>query len=161
MGRSMSDRNNRKKREELAAATSILGKAIGRKEIFDRLEARKVIRHWEAVVGSHLAAKSYPESFERGVLTVSVVSAPWAQELRLRKAELVIRLNDAAGTGLFEDIKFLTKSASKGAEATVGPLTEFEPAEVDVDISIPEIADVVKRALGRLKTASRRKRKDG
>ena len=158
MGRFMSDRHSRRKREDLEPATSLLGKAIGRKEVFDRLEARRVISHWEEVVGPHLASKSTPESFSRGVLSVAVTSAPWAQELRLRKAELVIRLNDAAGGGLFTDIKFVTKSPPPKAKGDLDSPREFEPSELDVDLSIPEIADLVKRALGRLKTASRRKK---
>jgi predicted nucleic acid-binding Zn ribbon protein len=136
----------------------MLAKAVGRKEIFDRLEANRVIRHWMQVVGPHLAAKSTPEKFERGVLTVAVTSAPWAQELRLRKAELVIRLNDAAGKGLFEDIKFVARSAA--SSPSIDPQTDesFEPMQVDVEVSIPEIAEVVKRALGRMKSASNRKK---
>jgi predicted nucleic acid-binding Zn ribbon protein len=149
-------RHGRRNKQELSEANSLLAKALGRREIFERLEARQVAKRWEEAVGSQLASKSSPEKFEHGVLTVAVSSAPWAQELRLRKKELLARLNETAGRELFQDLKFSVRQPDKKPTETVSPGT-FEPETLDIEVSVPEIAEVVKRALGRHRAASKRK----
>ena len=121
------------------------------------MEARQVAKRWEEAVGAHLAAKSSPEKFEHGVLTVVVASAPWAQELRLRKTELLQRLNETAGRELFTDLRFSVKTPDKTSSVERQKAT-FEPEELDIEVSVPEISDVVKRALGRHRAASKRDR---
>jgi predicted nucleic acid-binding Zn ribbon protein len=149
-------RHGRRNKQELSEANSLLAKALGRREIFERLEARQVAKRWEEAVGAQLASKSSPEKFEHGVLTVAVTSAPWAQELRLRKKELLARLNETAGRELFQDLKFLVRQPDKKATSTASPET-FEPETLDIEVTVPEIAEVVKRALGRHRAASKRK----
>jgi predicted nucleic acid-binding Zn ribbon protein len=147
--------HSRRKKEDPLSAGMLLAKAIGRREVFERLEARQVTKRWQEAVGEPLASKSVPEKFEHGVLTVAVTSAPWAQELRLRKAELLLRLNETAGRELFADLKFSVRQPEKQVREVAAQRT-FEPEDVDVDVSIPEIREVVTRALGRLKAASKR-----
>lgn len=150
-------RHGRVRKDDLAEMSSLLGKALGRKEIFERLEANRITRQWADAVGEHLASKSSPEGFDHGLLTVAVTSAPWAQELRLRKSDLLIRLNEVAGRELFSELKFVVKNPKARARTEVSQST-YEPEEAGVEISIPEIADVVERAIGRLRTASKRKK---
>ena len=149
------NRYGRRRKENLTGANSLLAKAIGRKEVLERLEARQITQRWEEAVGEPLATKSTPEKFEHGVLTVVVISAPWAQELRLRKAELLDRLNLAAGRDLFEDLRFSVRTPAKKQEAESVP-EPFEPEDLAIDVSIPEIAEIVRRALGRHRAASKR-----
>ena len=149
-------RHGRKRRQGLESANALLAKALGRKEVFERLEARRIVKRWQEAVGEHLAARSAPEKFEHGVLTIAVSSAPWAQELRLRKAELLQRLNETAGRDLFEDLRFAVRMPDKSISA-VAVTETYEPEAIDIEVSIPEIEDVVKRALGRHRAASRRK----
>ena len=150
-------RYERRRKEDLEGAAGLLGKALGRKEIFERLEARQVSKSWANAVGEHLASRSSPEKFEFGILTVAVTSAPWLQELRLRQKELLDRLNAAAGRELFTELKFVVRAKQKAT--TVEEVAQtFEPEEIDLKMSMPEIEDVVKRALGRLRAASKRKK---
>ncbi len=137
--------------------SSLLGKALGRKEIFERLEANRITRQWADAVGEPLASKSSPEGFDHGMLTVAVTSAPWAQELRLRKSDLLTRLNEVAGRMLFTELKFLVKNP-KTRPRTSESKSTFEPEEAGVEITIPEIAEVVQRAIGRLRAAAKRKK---
>lgn len=149
-------RYGRKRREDLQGAQTLLAKALGRREVLERLEARRIVSRWREAVGDHLAARSSPDKFEHGVLTIAVASAAWSQELRLRKAELLTRLNETAGRDLFEDLRFAVRSRQP-ADVEEAAVTTFEPEEVDVEVSIPEIADVIKRALGRHRAASKRR----
>lgn len=150
-------RHVRARKDELAEMSSLLGKALGRKEIFERLEANRITRQWADAVGEHLASKSSPEGFDHGKLTVAVTSAPWAQELRLRKSELLTRLNEVAGRDLFSELKFVVKNP-KQRKGTSPLKSTYEPEEAGVEVSVPEIADVVQRAIGRLRTAAKRKK---
>jgi len=148
-------RYGRRRKENLTGANSLLAKAIGRNEVLERLEARQITKRWEEAVGEPLATKSTPEKFEHGVLTVVISSAPWAQELRLRKAELLARLNETAGKNLFDDLRFTVRTPEK-REPSEPQAQPFEPEELPIDVSIPEIAEIVKRALGRHRAASKR-----
>lgn len=49
-------------------------------------------RDWEAAVGSRIAARARPVRIERGVLTVRVASATWAQELSLLVEPILAQL---------------------------------------------------------------------
>lgn len=151
-------RHGRRRKEDPVAVGDLLARALGRKEVLARLEANQVARRWSEAVGEHLAARSHPEGFDRGVLTVAVASAPWAQELRLRREELLIRLNTAAGTGLFTDVKFVIRALPKAKDVEKPATTTFPIDPEEIEIDAPEIAEVVKRALGRLRSASRREK---
>ncbi len=72
-------------------------------------------RRWKEVVGPLLAAKSSPSAFRNGLLTVSVRTHAWVQELQLRKPLLIERIDAVLGPGLVRDIRFAAR-ASAGEE---------------------------------------------
>ncbi len=49
---------------------------------------------WEAAVGSRIATKAQPHRLERGVLTVRVTSAAWANELSLLADDILRQLRE-------------------------------------------------------------------
>jgi hypothetical protein len=49
---------------------------------------------WEAAVGSRIAERAEPHRLERGVLTVRVSSASWANELSLLSPEILTQLRE-------------------------------------------------------------------
>jgi len=147
--------NRRARKEELTDLRALIGKAVPRKEVYERLEARQITGDWSNVVGEYLAARSAPEAFDHGVLTIAVSSAPWAQELRLRKAELLDRLNEAAGRELFTDLRVSVKNPrSNPAKPKVSKT--FKPEDAGVVVSNPDIPEVVERVIGRLRAAAKR-----
>lgn len=84
----------------------LLGMALGRPEVLRAARAQKAMQKWGEVVGEALADKSFPDRFDRGTLWVVATGSAWAQEIRLRKEEIVRRLNEAAGeAGLFNEIR--------------------------------------------------------
>lgn len=48
---------------------------------------------WSKIVGEDTAAKSTPETLEKGVLTVRCSSTAWATQLRLMQSTILERLN--------------------------------------------------------------------
>jgi predicted nucleic acid-binding Zn ribbon protein len=85
---------------------SMLAAALGRPEVLKMARAQRAMQHWAEVVGEALAAKSFPDRYEKGTLWVVATGSAWAQEVRLRKEEIVRRLNEAAAEpGLFSEIR--------------------------------------------------------
>lgn len=68
--------------------------------------ARSVWMHWDRVVGDTLSRNAQPAAFKAHTLVVHVSSSVWLQELHFQKADLIDRLNQAAGAGVVEDIRF-------------------------------------------------------
>ena len=84
----------------------LLLSAIGRPEVLKVARAQSAMRRWPEVVGSALAVKSQPDRYERGTLWVVASGSAWAQEIRLRKDEIVRRLNEISKEpGLFSDVR--------------------------------------------------------
>lgn len=85
---------------------NMLASALGRPEVLKMARAQIAMQKWGEVVGEALADKSFPDRYEKGTLWVVATGSAWAQEIRLRKEEIVKRLNDAAGEhSLFSDVR--------------------------------------------------------
>ncbi|MGQ0467138.1 MAG: DUF721 domain-containing protein [Sporichthyaceae bacterium] len=77
------------------------------------------MERWPEIVGAEVAAKTTPESFADGILTVRAASTAWATQLRLMAPQIVHRLNVELGHGS------VLKLAVRGPDApswTKGPL---------------------------------------
>jgi predicted nucleic acid-binding Zn ribbon protein len=61
--------------------------------------AAGAMERWPEIVGAEVAAKTTPESFAEGVLTVRAASTAWATQLRLMAPQIVHRLNVELGHG--------------------------------------------------------------
>jgi predicted nucleic acid-binding Zn ribbon protein len=84
----------------------MLAAAIGRPEVLRMARAQIAMQHWGEIVGEALADKSFPDRYEKGTLWVVATGSAWAQEIRLRKEDIVRRLNAAASEpGLFLDVR--------------------------------------------------------
>ena len=57
-------------------------------------------------VGPELARHSEPAGLSGGVLMVSVPSSPWAQQLQMRKGEILAALISALGDDAPVDLRF-------------------------------------------------------
>jgi predicted nucleic acid-binding Zn ribbon protein len=117
---------------------SFLGDAILYKEALRAARAQRVMRDWHLVVGEHLATVSWPDRFDHGVVWVAVSGSAWAQELRMNKDVLVVRLNELCGEpGLFRDLRFGVRPLKRPVEDS-----EVLPEEVgqQENLSIREIA---------------------
>jgi predicted nucleic acid-binding Zn ribbon protein len=89
----------------------MLGAALGRPEVLKAARAQIAMRKWGEIVGEALADKSEPDRYEKGTLWVVASGSAWAQEIRLRKEDIVTRLNEAAAEpGLFRDVRVGVRS---------------------------------------------------
>ncbi len=87
-----------------------LGSAI--QELVEHLGIGKKVREYEAVlqwatvVGEKIASVSTATRIQQGVLIVKVKNAPWRNELTLRKADIIQKLNEALQENAVKDIRF-------------------------------------------------------
>lgn len=87
---------------------------------------------WPEIVGPLLSGKTAPVRFRNGVLTVLVQNHSWAQELQLRKPDLLGRINAALEGGKADDIRF-----------AVGPLPEADAEETKAPVPNADLQPVV------------------
>jgi hypothetical protein len=98
----MADKRPRMKRP--APLAELLAVAFAGKPVAKRLEEAKIWQVWDEAVGRQIAERARPAGLRDGVLTVTVASAPWMQQLTFLKKELIGQLNRALGSELVSDI---------------------------------------------------------
>lgn len=86
------------------AVADLLATALHGKPVEKRLQEGKVWLLWDGTVGPAIAAQARPTGFRDGVLTVTVASAPWMQQLTFLKRDIIARLNARLGCDLVRDI---------------------------------------------------------
>lgn len=69
-----------------------------------RLKDLVIWQSWDQAVGKVIAARAQPLRLVGGVLTVTVSSGPWMQQLSFMKAELRDRVNGLLGEERIKDI---------------------------------------------------------
>lgn len=116
----------------------MLPSALGNGEVLLAARAQAVLRRWPEVVGDFLAERSRPDRFHKGTVWVAVRDNVWAQELRMRKEQILERLNGMSAEGeIFANVRFGVRPLPSAEESL--PQT---PAEPDVrHLSIREIAE--------------------
>ena len=115
-------------------------------EVLRAAWALSVLKQWDTVVGSHLAAKSSPDRYERGVVWVSVQGSAWAQEMRMHRETILTQLNSIAEEpGLFVDIRFGVRAVK--TSGSVEPAVEVVELE---DLSGLTIREIAERRLAKL-----------
>lgn len=87
-----------------AAVAELLGAILHGQPLELRLREGKIWQVWDNVVGPQIAARARPARFRDGLLTVTVASAPWMQQLTFLKQEIVRKLNARLGEELVRDI---------------------------------------------------------
>lgn len=91
------------------AAGEILAGALKQTRLQKKVKQYSLFPLWEDVVGAEVAGVAVPEKITRGkVLVVRVVDASWAQELTMKKIELLDQINSRNTGALLEDVRFVT-----------------------------------------------------
>lgn len=123
----------------------------------DRLLALAVRRDWADVVGPAIARRAEPGHLRAGTLTVFVDNSPWLQELTLREAEVLGRLQARHGR---DSVKALYLTLGRPSRDAAPPVRGTAPtartpsreaaAWVDgavASLSDPTLAETLRRVL--------------
>ncbi len=90
-------------------ASEILSATLGAYHLKDKLSEYEAFPHWREIVGDAIAEVAKPEKIIRGkVLVVRVLDAAWAQELSMKKVEIIDRMYRSNRGAMIEDIQFVT-----------------------------------------------------
>jgi predicted nucleic acid-binding Zn ribbon protein len=117
----------------------------------------QIVRHWEDIVGSHIAGVAYPEGVRARVLFVTVTDAIWLQQLTFCQAQMLQKLRHVLGDVPITRVHFtlatlprLTRTATELApEPPPVSLTSAEEQQVlesTAAIADAELREAVRRA---------------
>ncbi|MCC6220118.1 MAG: DUF721 domain-containing protein [Deltaproteobacteria bacterium] len=100
--------NRFKSKSSAQSVASLLGPTFKSLGLEKKIKQYEVLLHWTEIVGGKIAAVSKPEKIVRGkILVVKVSDGIWAQELALRKAEILEKFRLVPNGPTFEDIRFI------------------------------------------------------
>ncbi len=68
-------------------------------------ELVRVWQVWDDVVGDVIAQNARPAAFKGKILIVHVSSSTWVHQLQFLKQEMIVKLNNAFGKNLIDDLK--------------------------------------------------------
>jgi predicted nucleic acid-binding Zn ribbon protein len=89
---------------------------------------------WPQIVGTALAARTRPLRCDQGCLEIGINGKAWKKELEDLKPQFTARINQAWGSLLVREIKFVTApTAPASANGTVKPGPRRLPRELDND----------------------------
>jgi predicted nucleic acid-binding Zn ribbon protein len=89
-------------------------KAVAQKlELGLGLRRQEALERWEEAAGKELARLSAPEGFEGNVLKIRALHPAALMELRMRQAEILLRLNTLAEETVFTEIRVLSPAGRR------------------------------------------------
>lgn len=97
---------------------------------------------WDEVVGPQVARRARPSAIRDGVLTVTVASGPWLQQLTFLKGEIITRLNEKAGEDLVREIYLKAGNPQSARRPPTAkqhhsrPLTDEEEQFIERQVSL-------------------------
>ncbi|MBI4588520.1 MAG: DUF721 domain-containing protein [Candidatus Rokubacteria bacterium] len=117
----------------------------------DRLLALAIRRDWPSLVGPQISRRSQPGDLHGGTLTVVVDNSPWLQELTLREAELLSRLQGRCGVESIRALRFTLGAPPREPEAPDRRLPRRDDALTPPDPLTPEEEAWVAQAAGQIR----------
>lgn len=84
----------------------VLENTLKNLEIDVPLKSYSVVGAWSEIVGTTVAAHSYPRSIRNRILFVDVAHSTWMQQLQFLKPALLEKVNHFLGEPLIQDIRF-------------------------------------------------------
>lgn len=98
------------RRKQGASTPTPVGKIL--KTLLDKLQLEgrvtkeSIYQLWPQVVGDELARHSWPATFRGKVLTIGAEDSLWTQKLSLMRLQILERIAQELGPGLFDELRF-------------------------------------------------------
>lgn len=102
--RRQGNRSTIKKQPEQVALA--LDKFVHQLGITKKMKQFSVITSWAEIVGEQIARVTEADRMENGILFVKTATAPWRNELTMRRMEIMEKVNAAAGSKVVKEIRF-------------------------------------------------------
>ena len=69
-------------------------------------ELIRVWNVWDDIVGEVISKNAKPAAFKGRTLLVYVTSSAWVHQLQFLKKQMIVKLNEALGKSLIDELKF-------------------------------------------------------
>jgi predicted nucleic acid-binding Zn ribbon protein len=89
-----------------AALGPLLDSVLADLDLGSRLREQLALKAWPEIAGEVVRAHTRPETVRDGVLIVATDTPAWAQELQMRRVQLLEQLSARIGGGVVRDIHF-------------------------------------------------------
>ena len=99
------------------AIGSVMGQLLEELGLDTARAAYELAQRWEEAVGADIARHCQPIGIRQGVLEATVDSSVWAQQLQLRRREILSSLQRVLGDEAPTDLRFRVGSLGPGAGA--------------------------------------------
>jgi predicted nucleic acid-binding Zn ribbon protein len=94
------------KKKDIVPLKAALENFLKKKKWIKKIKGYQIISNWENLAGKEIARSSQPIKIQDKFLFLAVKSNVWANELNLRKGELIEKINREAGEKIISDILF-------------------------------------------------------
>jgi len=94
------------KKKDIIPFKAALENFLKEKKWSKKIKGYQIISNWENLVGKEIAQASQPTKIQDKCLFLAVKSNVWANELNLRKGELIEKINREAGEKIISNIMF-------------------------------------------------------
>ncbi|GAG69775.1 unnamed protein product [marine sediment metagenome] len=94
------------KKKDIVPFKTALEKFLKEKKWSKKIKGYQIINNWENLAGKKIAQSSQPIKIQDKCLFLAVKSNVWANELNLRKGELIEKINLKAGEEIISNILF-------------------------------------------------------
>lgn len=94
------------KKKEIIPFRQALEEFFKEKKWSKKIKGYQIISNWENLAGKEIAQSSQPIKIQNKCLFLAVKSNVWANELNLRKGELIEKINREAGEEIISNILF-------------------------------------------------------
>ncbi|MBA7467863.1 hypothetical protein ES707_03100 [subsurface metagenome] len=97
------------KKKEIIPFRQALEEFFKEKKWTKKIKGYQIISNWGNLAGKEIAQSSQPIKIQDKCLFLAVKSNVWANELNLRKGELIEKINREAGEKIISNILFKTR----------------------------------------------------
>jgi predicted nucleic acid-binding Zn ribbon protein len=94
------------KKKDIVPFKTALEKFLKEKKWSKKIKGYQIINNWENLAGKEIAQSSQPIKIQDKCLFLAVKSNVWANELNLRKGELIEKINLKAEEKIISNILF-------------------------------------------------------
>jgi predicted nucleic acid-binding Zn ribbon protein len=143
-----------------APLSLLLEGVMGDLDLGTKLKERLALRAWAQVAGRVVGAHTRAEAVRDGILIVATDTPAWAQELQMRREELLGRLETAVGKGVIADVHFRSgfrprrnesrTAQTRPADVALSERQTREISRASARIEAPELRAKAQRAFSSL-----------
>jgi hypothetical protein len=98
----------------------LLSRLSGKLELDDGQDRQRVIGEWNRLAGKEISSLAKPVGFRKSILILRALHPAAAMEIRLRKREILDRLNAFAKRELFDSLRVTCSGTGSGRKTVEG-----------------------------------------